>query len=64
MSDEKTGKWRPFNQDGSEHDCKKQNEKLTNGHNGNGNDISVEVLLRKLASIGITIDLELVRNVK
>jgi hypothetical protein len=33
--------------------------------NGNGNnDLSVEVLLKKLESIGITIDLQQLRNVK
>jgi hypothetical protein len=61
MSDEK-GKWRPYNEDGSEHDCK---NKSNNGNgNGNGNDISVDVLLKKLESIGITIDLNKLRNCK
>jgi hypothetical protein len=50
------GKWHATNTDGSEHECKK------NGHNGN--DISVDVLLKRLASIGITIDLAKLRNAK
>lgn len=53
MSDE-NGKWLPFNQDGSQHDCKKKKNQ----------DISVEVLLKKLATIGITVDLNKLRNVK
>jgi hypothetical protein len=53
MSD-KGGRWLPYNKDGSTRDCKKEK----------GNDISVEVLLKKLDSIGITIDLNKVRNVR
>ena len=56
MSDQ-NGKWLPYNQDGSQHDCKKEK-------NGKGNDISVEVLLKKLDSIGISLDLKKLRNVK
>lgn len=52
MSDQ-NGKWLPYNQDGSQHDCKKEK-----------NDIGVEVLLKKLATIGITVDLNKLRNVK
>ena len=38
------------------------NEKQeTNGHN-NGNDLSLEVVLKKLKSIGITLDLTVLRN--
>ena len=59
MSDEK-GKWRPYNEDGTEHDCKKKEK---NGI-GNGNDISLEVFLKKLQSIGVTIDVNKLRNVK
>lgn len=40
MSD-KAGKWLPYNQGGSQHDCKKKDSMA----NGNSNDISVEVLL-------------------
>jgi hypothetical protein len=56
-----TGKWLPYNLNNTEHDCKKQqngNEKLTNGHN----EISLELVIKKLASIGITLDLEKLRN--
>ena len=56
MSDQKEGKWFPYNKNGSAHECKKKN--------GNGNDIGVEVLLKKLESIGITLDLNKLRNVK
>ena len=45
----------PYNDDGSIHDCKKKNG---NGNNGNHSDISLEVVLKKLESIGITLDLE------
>lgn len=54
MSDE-NGKWLPYNQDGSQHDCKKETK---------NQDISVEVLLKKLEIIGIKIDLQKLRNVK
>ena len=56
MSDQ-NGKWLPYNQDGSQHDCKKEKHA-----NGNGNDISVEVLLKKLQAVGISVDLERLRN--
>lgn len=48
MSD-KEGKWLPYNKDGSTHDCRKKN----------GNDkVTVEALVQKLGSLGISIDLE------
>jgi hypothetical protein len=40
MSDQKEGKWLPYNQDGSVHDCNKQK----NGNENNG--LSLEVLLK------------------
>lgn len=44
---------------------KSRKPKQENHSNINGNnDISLEVLLKKLESIGITIDLNKVRNVK
>jgi len=49
MSDEK-GKWRPYNEDGSVHDCKKKN--------GNGKEITLEAVLKKLESIGVKVNLE------
>jgi hypothetical protein len=62
MSDQKEGKWLPYNQDGSVHECK---AKTKNGNgNGNNNDISVQILLKRLQSIGIIIDLEKLRNAK
>lgn len=61
MSDE-MGKWLPFNQDGSVHECKPKNVKNSVPNNGNGNDISVDVLLKKLESIGVKIDLSKLRN--
>jgi hypothetical protein len=59
MSDEK-GKWLPFNKDGTSHECQKKNG--SNGHNGT-QDLSLEVVLKKLQSIGITIDMEKLRNI-
>lgn len=65
MSDQKEGKWRPYNQDGTEHDCKSKSKNGNGNGNGNGNnDISLEVILKKLESIGITIDMNKLRNVK
>ena len=54
MSDQ-TSKWLPYNEDGSVHECKAKN--------GN-NDISIQVLLKRLECIGITIDLQKLRNAK
>jgi len=52
MSDE-SGKWLPYNEDGSTHDCK------SNNGNGNGKQqVTVEMVVKKLASIGITLDVE------
>jgi hypothetical protein len=64
MSD-KDGKWKAYNlQDGSIHDCKSKNEnKTSESVPNNGNDISVEVLLKKLESVGVRLDLEKLRNV-
>ena len=61
MSDQ-IGKWLPFNEDGSIHECKSKNGTSSVPSNGNGNDISVQVLLKKLSSIGIEINLEKLRN--
>ena len=60
MSDE-LGKWKPFNiEDNTEHDCKKKN--------GNGQDkkqeITVEMVLKKLESIGIIINVDRLMNNK
>lgn len=57
------GKWMPYNQDGSQHECKSKNGTSKSvPNNGNVNDISIEVLLEKLESIGVSIDLERLRN--
>jgi hypothetical protein len=61
MSDQKEGKWRPYNQDGTEHDCK---SKSKNGNGNGNNDISLEVFLKKLESIGVTIDINKLRDIK
>jgi len=62
MSDE-MGSWKAFDLNSSKiHECKKQNSSMPANSNGNGNDISVEVLLKKLSSIGIDIRLEVLRN--
>jgi hypothetical protein len=44
------GKWLPYNQDGSVHECKSKGGKNSVSNNGNGNDLSLEVVLRKLES--------------
>jgi hypothetical protein len=65
MSEQKEGKWLPYNEDGSVHECKKQSKNGNgNNHNNNNNDISLEVFLKKLESIGVTIDINKLRNVK
>lgn len=57
MSD-RDGKWHPYNKDGSLHTCNKKQD--PNGRD----DLSVEVLLKRLESVGIKIDLNKLRNVK
>lgn len=49
MSD-KEGKWLPFNEDGSQHDCKKEK-------NGTST-YTLDAVVKKLASIGVKVDLE------
>jgi hypothetical protein len=54
MSD-KEGKWLPYNLNNGPHHCKKNNK------NGNGNgseEITLEMVQRKLESIGIIINVE------
>ena len=45
VSDE-SGKWLPYNKDGSQHDCRKKN----------GEDVTVETLVRKLESLGFIVN--------
>ena len=49
MSDQKEGKWLPYNEDGSQHDCKKKNGKQ---------EITLEAVQKKLESLGIIVNLE------
>ena len=55
MSDE-SGKWQPYNQDGSVHDCKTKEGKQQEDKKQTA--ITVEMVLKKLQSIGIDIDLD------
>ena len=57
MSDEK-GKWRPYNEDGTEHDCKSKNG------NGMKQEITLEMVQKKLESIGIIINVDRLMNQK
>jgi hypothetical protein len=54
MSDE-SGKWLPYNKDGSTHDCKKKNGKQ---------EITLEAVLRRLEIHGIIINIERLMNEK
>jgi hypothetical protein len=63
MSD-KDGNWKAYNLDGSVHDCKKNENKTSESVPNNGNDLSVEVLLKRLDQLGISIDLQKLRLVK
>jgi hypothetical protein len=53
MSDQ-NGKWLPYNQDGSQHDCKKEKKTKENGQN----QITLESVLRKLETHGIIINVD------
>jgi hypothetical protein len=65
MSDE-LGKWRPFNENGSEHNCQKKQEDQRKV-NGAINEIqkekqrtalTVDEIVKRLKSVGINIDLD------
>ena len=64
MSDELGKGWKPYNLDNSEHVCKSKNGTISSvPNNGNGNDLSVQVLLKKLETVGVKVDLNKLRNV-
>jgi len=63
MSDS-DGKWRAYNLNNGPHDCKKKNGSKQDNHSNGNNDITLDVLLKRLASFGISIDLEKLRNEK
>lgn len=48
MSDD-SGKWNPYNKDGSAHDCRNKQETST---------YTLDAVVKKLASIGVKVDLE------
>ena len=52
MSDE-TGKWLPYNNDGSSHDCR-----TTPATNGQEQKFTLDDVIKKLESIGIIINIE------
>jgi hypothetical protein len=52
MSDE-TGKWLPYNNDGSSHDCR-----TTTATNGQEQKFTLDDVTKKLESIGIIINVE------
>jgi len=56
MSDELGKGWKPYNLDNSEHDCKKKD---TIDNNGN---LRLKVVLDKLASFGVIVDLQRLKN--
>jgi hypothetical protein len=54
MSDE-TGKWLPYNSDGTAHDCRNKNG------NGNGKEpkqYTLEKVVKKLESIGVIVNVD------
>ena len=53
MSDQ-TGKWLPYNEDGSIHDCKKNGTPVQKSKQ----EITLEQVQKKLASIGIILNVE------
>jgi hypothetical protein len=59
------GRYLPFELSGEIHKCPKrpkQEQQLTNGNNNGNSDLTLELVLRKLESIGIKIDLTKLRN--
>ncbi len=54
MSDE-TGKWLPYNNDGSSHDCRTNGTTKTNGQ---AQKFTLDDVTKKLESIGIIINVE------
>lgn len=63
MSDQKEGKWLPYNEDGSVHDCKNKS-KNGKASEQNHKEITLERVQRKLESIGIIINVERLMNEK
>ena len=59
MMSKQSGNWLPYEKNGNTHDCKKEKKTKENGHN----DLSVEGLLKRLQSVGISVDLERLRNI-
>jgi hypothetical protein len=62
---EETGKWLPYNTDGSSHDCKTngQKQKLEPKQEPN-QELTVQDFIKRLAEAGITIDLKSIMNTK
>ena len=66
MSDQ-NGRWLPYNQDGSQHDCKKKNEDITKVNNtikkiekqNQRTTLTVDEIVRRLDSVGIHVDWDL-----
>jgi hypothetical protein len=56
LMSKQSGQWKPYNLNNGPHECKKKN--------GNNNELSLEVVFKKLESIGVTIDLNKLRNAK
>jgi hypothetical protein len=52
MSDQKEGKWLPYNDDGSQHDCIKKSGKEKN------QEVALEMVQKKLDSPDIILDVE------
>jgi hypothetical protein len=55
-----TGKWLPYNNDGSAHDCRDRDRPKQENHK----EITLEEVRKKLESIGISLDLEKLMNQK
>jgi hypothetical protein len=56
LMSKETGKWLPYNLNNGPHDCRKKEQ--------NHKEITLEIVLNKLASIGITLDLDKLMNQK
>jgi hypothetical protein len=53
-----TGKWLPYEKDGSSHDCRNKGKQETEAKPKPNQEITLEMVQRKLESLGIIINIQ------
>jgi hypothetical protein len=57
MSDKESGRWLPYNQDGSVHDCR-PTATNDNGKDNGKNKVTLQAVQKRLEEIGIIINVQ------